>query len=68
MAMTAARSAVSTTCTESAGRPAFSTALPSTLTMAALDASASLPPRSSTALPDLRQRPAASAVTLGRDS
>ena len=39
-----------------------------TWAMAVLDWSASLPPRSSTALPDLRQSPAASAVTLGRDS
>ena len=36
--------------------------------MMVLDSSASLPPRSRTALPDLRQSAAASAVTLGRDS
>jgi len=36
--------------------------------MSVLDSIASLPPRSSTALPDFTQSPAASAVTFGRDS
>ena len=40
----------------------------STSTMALLVANASDPPFSTTALPALRHRPAASAVTFGRDS
>ena len=43
-------------------------ALASTAAMSALDSIASLPPRSTTALPDFTHSPAASTVTLGRDS
>ena len=67
-AATAARSVVSTYWTASAGAPTFSSARASTAAIAVLDSIASLPPRSTTALPDLIQSPAASAVTLGRDS
>ena len=52
----------------SAGPPAFSTALASTAAIIVFDSIASLPPRRTTALPDLTHRPAASAVTFGRDS
>ena len=68
MAMTAARSGVSTYWIASAGTPAFSADLARMCAIMLLEACASLPPRSSTALPALRQRPAASAVTFGRDS
>ena len=57
-----------TSWTTSAGRPDASTAARSTATIAALLDLALELPRSSTALPDLRQMPAASAVTLGRAS
>src|SRR5207244_1074098 len=53
---------------EAGGGPAFSAALASRAAIIALDSMASLPPRRMTALPDLRQSPTASAVTLGRDS
>jgi hypothetical protein len=52
----------------SAGTPAEAAAWRSTLTMASLDRRALDEPRSRTALPDLRQIPAASAVTFGRAS
>jgi hypothetical protein len=52
----------------SAGNPADPTAERSTSTIAALDRAAEDEPRSRTALPDFRQMPAASAVTLGRAS
>src|SRR5438445_631648 len=68
MAATAARSVTSTNWMAPGGAPVFSRALASTAAMRVLDSIASLPPRSSTALPDFTQRPAASAVTLGRDS
>ncbi len=68
MAITAARSGVSTYWMASAGSPVFSTALARSWAMTVLDSSASLPPRSRTAFPDFRQSAAASAVTLGRDS
>ena len=51
-----------------ADRPASATALRSTDTIAAFELSAEPEPRSSAALPDLRQMPAASAVTFGRPS
>ena len=65
---TAARSLVPTTCTASRGSPAA--ASPSWMhpAIARFDASASEPPRRMVALPDFRHSPAASAVTLGRDS
>ena len=53
---------------QSAGSPASDTALRSTDTIAAFDDAADDEPRSSTALPDFRQMPAASAVTFGRPS
>jgi len=59
---------VSTSCTASAGAPTFSSALARTVAIAMFDSIASLPPRSTTAFPDFTQRPAASAVTFGRDS
>ena len=67
-AATAARSVVSTNWIASAGAPTFSRAFASTAAMAVLDSIASLPPRSTTALPDFTQRPPASAVTFGLDS
>src|SRR5438445_251475 len=63
-----ARSVVSTNWMASAGPPAFSRALARMAAIIAFDSSASLPPRNTTALPDFTQRPAASAVTLGRAS
>ncbi len=68
IAATAARSVTSTNWMASAGAPVFSSALASTAAMRALDSMASLPPRSTTALPDFTHSPAASAVTFGRDS
>ncbi|MNC84541.1 hypothetical protein D3C83_00970 [compost metagenome] len=65
---TAARSVVSITCTTVSGSPA---ALRPACTHAAIawfEWIASDPPRKIAALPDLMQSPAASAVTLGRDS
>ena len=52
----------------SAGSPAPAIASRMTAMIAALEWAADDEPRSSTALPDLRQIPAASAVTLGRPS
>ena len=60
--------AESTVATRSAGRAASDRAARRTSTMAALVASAALPPRSTTALPDFRVRAATSTVTLGRAS
>ncbi len=57
-----------TSCTASAGSPEPPTASRRTFTRAALEADAEDEPRSSTALPDLRQRAAASTVTFGRAS
>ena len=57
-----------TSWTASAGRPEAAAAPRRTATMAWLERSALDEPRSSTALPLLRQMPAASAVTLGRAS
>src|SRR5207244_4434331 len=64
---TASRSVVSMNWIASAGPPAFSTALASTAAIIVFDSIASLPPRRTTALPDLPHRPAASAVTFGRE-
>ncbi len=57
-----------TSWTTSGSSPAEAAASRSTATIAALLDRALELPRSSTALPDLRQMPAASAVTLGRAS
>ena len=57
-----------TSWTTSAGRPAPAAASRSTATTASFERRALEEPRSSTALPLLRQMPAASAVTLGRAS
>ena len=57
-----------TSWTTSASSPAAAAASRSTSTIAALLERALELPRSSTALPDFRQMPAASAVTLGRAS
>ena len=65
---TASRSVVWTSWTALAGSPAPAPLSSRTCAMARLDWMASLPPRRMTALAALRQRPAASAVTLGRDS
>ena len=64
---TDARSAGSSS-TKPAGSPAFSPASVSTATSALLVRYADAEPRSSAALPLLRQSPAASTVTLGRAS
>ena len=53
---------------DAAGRPAEATASRSTATSAALELAAEPEPRSSAALPDFRQMPAASTVTFGRAS
>ena len=57
-----------TSWTTSAGSPVAAAASRSTATIAVLERAALEEPRSSTALPLLRQMPAASAVTLGRAS
>ena len=57
-----------TSWTTSASRPTDAAASRSTATIAALLDRALELPRSRTALPDFRQMPAASAVTLGRAS
>ncbi len=54
--------------TQSAGSPALANASRSTPAMAMLDSMAPDEPRRNAALPDLRQSPAASLVTLGRFS
>ena len=58
----------STSSTQSAGSPALAMPSRSTSAMATLERSAVAEPRSSAALPDFRQMPAASLVTLGRFS
>jgi hypothetical protein len=58
----------STACTASGGSPAAATASRMIVAMAPLVARDSLPLLSSTAFAVLRQRPAESAVTFGRDS
>jgi hypothetical protein len=65
--LTAARSP-GTPWITSAGSPASTTASRSTAMISSFDDAAEDDPRSSTALPDLRQIPAASAVTFGRAS
>ena len=67
-ANTAARSVVSITCTASTGSPARFRPAAMQRAIARLERMASDPPRRIVALPALRHRPAASAVTLGRDS
>ncbi|MCY1314722.1 hypothetical protein D9M70_654190 [compost metagenome] len=67
-APTAARSVVSTTCTSSAGSSALARPCWMQAAMARLEWMASEPPRRMVALPDFRQRLAASMVTFGRDS
>ena len=64
----AARSVDSMMPMQPAGIPADSAASCSTCAMAAHDFAASEPPRSTHALPDFKQMPAASAVTFGRAS
>ena len=66
----AARSVVGTTWMASAGKAGRALAADSTMIFAIawFEWSASLPPRRMVALPDLKQRLAASAVTFGRDS
>ncbi len=54
--------------TASSGSPAFASPSRSDATIALFDEIAEEDPRSSTALPDLRQSPAASLVTFGRFS
>ena len=65
---TAARSAVPTTCTAASGRPAALRPARTQAAIAWFECSASEPPRRMQALPAFRHRPAASAVTFGRDS
>ena len=62
------RSAVRMSWTAARGKPTSSSDSRNTSAIAALVCSASEPPFRSTALPDLRQSAAASAVTFGRDS
>ena len=57
-----------TSCMAPAGSPAAAAPSVSRAAIAVLVAKASDPPFRSTALPDFKHRPAASAVTLGRDS
>ena len=68
MAPTAPRSDVGTICTPPRGSPAASSPLPTSSARKADVALLSDPPRRITALPAIRHRPAASTVTLGRDS
>ena len=68
MAPTLSRSVFSIRLTAAAGRPFSTNACVISLESAILLLKASLPPRRTQALPDLRQRAAASTVTLGRDS
>ena len=58
----------STSPTASAGSPALARPSRSSAAMTVLDSMADDEPRNSTALPDFRQSPAASLVTLGRFS
>ena len=62
----AARDVSSTRMRASAGRPADEMASRMAAAMARLEVMADDEPRRKAALPDLRQRPAASEVTLGR--
>ena len=64
----AARSVVVMAQMEPSGRPAPTAAAARMSAMASLERAARLPPRSTQALPDFTQTPAASAVTLGRAS
>ena len=65
---TSARSVVWTSCTAASGSPAASSPARMQRAIAWLLCRASLPPRRMAALPDLRHKAAASAVTLGRAS
>ena len=67
-ASVAARSVDSMAPMQPAGMPAATAASCSTAAMRAFECAAKLPPRSTAALPDFRQMPAASAVTFGRAS
>ena len=58
----------SISCRASSGSPALVRPVRSHFAIALLDSMASLPPFKITAFPDLKQRPKASAVTLGRAS
>lgn len=58
----------STSVTASAGSPALATPSRRTAAIARLESMAAEEPRRKAALPDLRQSPAASLVTLGRFS
>ena len=64
----AARSANVTAPMQPRGMPASTAASCSTRAITSFEAAAMLPPRSTAALPDFRQMPAASAVTFGRAS
>ncbi len=66
--LTESRLLASSSCTASTGNPAAASASRNTVTRAALERIAVDEPRSSTALPDLKHRPAASTVTFGRAS
>jgi hypothetical protein len=67
-ALTDSRESPGTSATASAGRSVDTSPARSASTIAVLDADAEDDPRRSTALPDFKHRPAASAVTLGRPS
>ena len=62
------RSGVAISCTAVSGKPADASPAVTHAAIARLDARASEPPRRMHALPALTHRPAASAVTSGRDS
>ncbi len=64
----ASRLVSSTRTTASSGRPALAMPSRSTAAIAMLESMAPDEPRRKAALPDFRQRPAASLVTLGRFS
>ena len=65
---TAERSTVGTSWIEASGSRASASASLKMLAITSEDRKLSLPLRKIAALPDFRQSPAASAVTLGRDS
>ena len=68
IAFATAREVSSTSCTAFSFTPQFRSAVLISPTSALLEFIASLPPRSITVLPALKQRVAASTVTFGRDS
>src|SRR6516165_1260571 len=68
ISVTAARSVLGTSCAPNSGKPAFLHPSLTATASARLERIDSDPPLRITALPDFRQREAASLVTFGRDS